>query len=261
MVKAARPHVLVCRMVDGAVAGELAPQPVINQRFIRHQIRFAARLRDDRLTQRLGGYVRNVLGPSAPATLNQREHGSFTWRRAKRLIALLCRRYKLNWPRCILTHAQLQLGQIAKGTFHFSDGHFLVGLLVDTADPSGPYMELIHPTRDEGEDDRIVHDRVRLLWTVPTYGGRRWWFQCPRTGRKATKLFLPNGGRHFWSRQAYGLGYACQREDRFDRLHRRAAMLNRQLGGKGWGSWNIPPASRNGCAGEPTRGNTKRGVG
>jgi hypothetical protein len=35
---------------------------------------------------------------------------------------------------------------------------------------------------------------------------------------KTTKLYLPNGGWHFWSRQAYGLGYACQREDRLGRL-------------------------------------------
>jgi hypothetical protein len=48
-------------------------------------------------------------------------------------------------------------------------------------------------------------------------------------------------GWHFWSRQAYGLGYACQSEGRFDRLQRRAATLNRQLGGEGWGSWDIPP--------------------
>src|SRR5713226_3182955 len=74
------------------------------------------------------------------------------------------------------------------------------------------------------------------------YGGRRWWFQCPRTGRRTTKLYLPNGGRHFWSRQAYGLGYASQREGRFDRLQRRAAMLNRQLGGKGWATWESPPS-------------------
>jgi|HubBroStandDraft_6_1064221.scaffolds.fasta_scaffold20211_4 hypothetical protein len=59
--------------------------------------------------------------------------------------------------------------------------------------------------------------------------------------RRTTKLFLPNGGCHFWSRPAYGLGYACQREDRFGRLQRRAAMLNRQLGGEGWSSWDTPP--------------------
>jgi hypothetical protein len=80
-----------------------------------------------------------------------------------------------------------------------------------------------------------------LVNTVPTYGGRRWWFLCPQIDYRTPKLFLPNGGWHFWSRQAYGLGYACQREDRFRRLQRRAAELNRQLGGDGWAAWSIPP--------------------
>jgi hypothetical protein len=139
----------------------------------------------------------------------------------------------------VLTRARLQPGQFAGGTLHFND--FAVEVLVDTADPSGPFMELIHKTRDERAGDHIVRDRISLLCTAPTYGGRRWWFQCPRTGRSATKLFLPNGGQHFWSRAGYGLGYACQREDRFSRLQRRAAMLNRELGGKGWDSWDSPP--------------------
>lgn len=100
---------------------------------------------------------------------------------------------------------------------------------------------MIHLARDEREGDRIVTDRIQLAWTVPTYGGRRWWFLCPRTARPTTKLFLPNGGWHFWSRQAYSLGYACQRDDRFGRLQRRATMLNLQLGGEGWSTWDIPP--------------------
>jgi hypothetical protein len=44
-----------------------------------------------------------------------------------------------------------------------------------------------------------------------------------------------------WNSPAGMLGYACQREDRFSRLQRRAAMLNRQLGGDGWGTWDTPP--------------------
>jgi hypothetical protein len=140
-----------------------------------------------------------------------------------------------------LTHVWLQMGQVATWIFHFGEERFAVEVKIDTADPSNPFIALIPQTRDWREGDRIVCDRVRLLWTVPTYGGRRWWFQCPRTGRRTTKLFLPNGGWHFWSRQAYGLGYACQREGRFDRLQRRAATLNRQLGGEGRGSWGHTP--------------------
>jgi hypothetical protein len=141
----------------------------------------------------------------------------------------------------ILTRARLQMGQCGTATTYFDEGKFPVAIMVDTSDSSDAFIELTHPTRDEREGGRIVRDRVRLIWTVPTYGGRRWWFQCPRTYRMTTKLFLPNGGWHFWSRQAYGLGYACQREGRFDRLQRRAAVLNRQLGGEGWSTWEDPP--------------------
>jgi len=44
----------------------------------------------------------------------------------------------------------------------------------------------------------------------------------------------------FCSREAHGLGYASQRDDRFGRLQRKAATLNRQLGGKGWATWDCP---------------------
>jgi|SRR5271156_3954754 len=141
----------------------------------------------------------------------------------------------------VLARARLQVGQRGSGTFYFGDEKFPVDICIDTTDASDPFLKLIHSTRDDREGDRIVRDRIRLEWTVPTYGGRRWWFLCPRTGCTTTKLYLPNGGWHFWSRRAYGLGYACQREARLDRLQRRAAELNRQLGGEGWRTWNTPP--------------------
>ena|SRR6516165_1165034 len=59
--------------------------------------------------------------------------------------------------------------------------------------------------------------------------------------RLRPRQLLPNGGWHFWSRRGYGLGYACQRDDRFGRLQRRAAKLNRQLGGEGGSTWGDPP--------------------
>jgi hypothetical protein len=140
----------------------------------------------------------------------------------------------------ILTRARLQMGQLAGGRVHFGEERFAVDIKVDTSDPSDPFIELIHQTRNQREGDRSVRDRIRLVWTVPTYGGRRWWFLCPRTGRRTTKLYVPDGGRHFWSRDAYGLGYACQREDRFSRLQRRAGNAEPTARRRGVGKLGQP---------------------
>jgi hypothetical protein len=61
----------------------------------------------------------------------------------------------------------------------------------------------------------------------------RWWFICPQTGRRAAKLYLPNGAFTFASRQAYRLAYRCQREQPHDRASRRAFKLRGKLGGTG----------------------------
>jgi hypothetical protein len=132
-------------------------------------------------------------------------------------------------------------GQCLTGEIKFDNGAFPVLVTIDLRIEWNCFVELIHPTRDFREDDRIVNGRVQLTRTEPTFGGHRWWFLCPKSGYRTTKLFLPNGGWHFWSRRAYCLGYASQREDRFGRLQRRAAALNRQLGGEEWSTWDLPP--------------------
>ena len=139
-----------------------------------------------------------------------------------------------------------QNGHCLTGSIHFDEGRFPVVVTVDLTNEWDCFVELIHPTRDEREGDRLVTDRIQLAWTTPTYGGRRWWFLCPRAARRTAQVYLPNGGQHFWSRQAYDLGYVCQREGRFERLQRRAAKLNRQLGGEGRATWDLPPAKPKG---------------
>jgi hypothetical protein len=47
-------------------------------------------------------------------------------------------------------------------------------------------------TRLDGEQ-RESDYWIQLETTPQPFGGRRWWFVCPRTGRRAAKLYLPNG--------------------------------------------------------------------
>src|SRR5262249_2342665 len=67
-----------------------------------------------------------------------------------------------------------------------------------------------------GEELKI-DDKVYLAPPPPHFGGLRWWFVCPHLNRRVRKLYLPLGGRHFWSRRAYELAYASQRETKFER--------------------------------------------
>jgi len=134
-----------------------------------------------------------------------------------------------------------QPGQCVTCIIRFDRGKNPVVVTVDLTTEWNCFVESIHKTRDYREGDRIVTARVELTWTTSTYGGRRWWFICPRTADRTSKLFLPRGGLHFWSRQAYPLGYACQREDRFSRLQRRASALDRQFGGDSGCTMDNPP--------------------
>ena len=87
-------------------------------------------------------------------------------------------------------------------------------------------------TRRDGERHKSDY-WIRLETTPQPFGGRRWWFICPRTGRRATKLHLPDGAFTFGSRGAYGLAYECQREPANYRALRRAFKLRGKLGAKG----------------------------
>lgn len=71
---------------------------------------------------------------------------------------------------------------------------------------------------------------IGVVSTPQPFGGRRWWFLCPVTGDRATKLYLPPGGDRFASRQAWMLAYRSRRETPFDRACSRAWGLRERLG-------------------------------
>jgi hypothetical protein len=118
----------------------------------------------------------------------------------------------------------------AGGCVTFGDG-FKVLCLIRAPRPGLISCVLMHQTRTEGE--KSIPYVVSVAQSEPRFGGWRWWWVCPATGRRVLKLYLPLGGSRFLSRQAYRLGYASQRESRRERLMRRARKLHRALGGDG----------------------------
>src|SRR5258708_4009578 len=41
------------------------------------------------------------------------------------------------------------------------------------------------------------HHSVSMATTPCQFGGQRWWWICPATGARVSKLYLPNGGNRF----------------------------------------------------------------
>jgi hypothetical protein len=131
---------------------------------------------------------------------------------------------------------RLKSGSHGIAPLRYSDG-FEVSIVIDTRDQHYGFLTLSHARRNgDGSDVRY---QVQLVQTLPNYGGVRWWFVCPRSGRRVAKLYLPLGGAYFWSRKAYGLGYRSQRESPLDRAHLAGQKLSKKLGN--WEFWPDGP--------------------
>jgi hypothetical protein len=123
----------------------------------------------------------------------------------------------------------IRQGMHAKIVIYFGQEEFSVELTINTTGEGAGFIDLAHNTRNR-TDPRPISYRIYLNWTCPNYGGRRYWFY---SGERTTKLFLPRGGHRFMSRAEHQLGYACQRENRSNRLMRKSRKLHRALGGDG----------------------------
>ena len=105
------------------------------------------------------------------------------------------------------------------------------------------------PTRRDGKPCELDY-WIQLATTPQPFGGRRWWSVCPRAGRRAAKLYLPNGASTFASRQAYGLAYACQREPPM--IGPRGVLPSFGASSEGRAASTAIFPNRSGCARQPT---------
>lgn len=111
-----------------------------------------------------------------------------------------------------------------------------IGHSYDLTGPNRAHLTLTYALSGRHTSPENVKQRITLVYTRPTYGGRRWWMICPTSGRRVAKLHLPPGGDRFASRLTWGLTYRSQRSARrdrpFDRLFRLQGKLRCETG---WG--------------------------
>ena len=93
--------------------------------------------------------------------------------------------------------------------------------------PHVPHVQLFYTL-----DGERVEDWIALERTSCRFGGWRWWFTCPASGRRVGALHLPPGGRQFAGRLAWRLAYQSSRNTRLDCAHDRLRRLYAKLGAK-----------------------------
>lgn len=104
-----------------------------------------------------------------------------------------------------------------------------IGFSAMMAQPGAERLELSY-ARGSNANPASVRQTIRLCYTVPNYGGRRWWMRCPILTTRVGKLYLPAGADRFASREAWKLSYECQREAAADRALERLFRLQAKLG-------------------------------
>jgi len=102
------------------------------------------------------------------------------------------------------------------------------------------------------------NQRICLQALPRHFGGRQWFFRCPRLDRRATVLWKPPGAHSFACRQRWDgqAAYHSQFLTRNDRAHRGQAKIKArlcQIGGFDADNLDFPPKP-DGCVGTPTIG-------
>jgi len=135
-------------------------------------------------------------------------HGSGRWRNHQKAIIA---------EDCIFldTKEFHRTGQVnqrhSAGTLEWVNSHERLGSATYSLTEYAPDDCRLRLSYLAGVNLAYVNETIRLTATLPHYGGRRWWFECPACRRRARKLYLPAGAHRFACRSCCGLSYrSCQ---------------------------------------------------
>lgn len=74
-----------------------------------------------------------------------------------------------------------------------------------------------------------IDQRLEIVDQQQPFGGERFYVVCPRTGQRATTLYLPPGRRTFASARGWGVPYASTREREVGRALRTISRAEAQF--------------------------------
>lgn len=100
---------------------------------------------------------------------------------------------------------------------------------VDMRDSHAAWIRVYYTNR---RTEKHYDYRIDLTYTIPHYGGKRWWFLCPANHcrRRVAILYLGNVMR---CRHCWNMAYASQNEAVHERLWTKMDRLAAQIGHEG----------------------------
>lgn len=138
----------------------------------------------------------------------------------------------------LIRSGQVRDGCAGSGTIQWNrngEPYGSVSYRYDLTMPEAARLVLTFRQQRHGEDWQDREQTIRLSYTLPRLGGRRWWMHCPVRGDRVAKLYLPAGAEMFAGRKAWGLAYHSQRIGAADRPFERLFALQDKLGcERGW---------------------------
>jgi hypothetical protein len=87
----------------------------------------------------------------------------------------------------------------------------------------------------------VVTARVLVTPTIPTFGGKRWWFACPGCARRCRVLYLPPASQRFGCRHCLELRYRSQSRSPQAQCLEKIEQLKGRLGARGYDTAAVAP--------------------
>jgi hypothetical protein len=138
----------------------------------------------------------------------------------------------------LIRQGSFRPGAIVTGSLTWTDTssgqqRACIGYEAHMGDEHG-WVRLRYTTTNHWSGEKTDHDyRVQLTTTPQPFGGRRWWWVCPRRGDLVSKLYKPSAAGIFASRKAHRLAYRSQRQSPYDRAINQAFKRRQRLGAEG----------------------------
>ena len=115
-----------------------------------------------------------------------------------------------------------------RGEAHWGDAR--IGLLLGSLPNGYKAVRLAYSIEVDGRHEETIRETVAVEPIPQPFGGRRWYFRCPRCGRRCAHLYVLTWSFRFRCRQCHRLAYHVQRLDRVSRRQRAFRRMVRRLG-------------------------------